>query len=116
MLDVLGSDIGKSRITLFHDRTDYDGTILEAFNKIVKDPNFPYRNNFTTIAPLAARDCIALQPADLVAYEVLKRAIGKRRKSFDALLNLESFGIRWKSLSLDVLQKIKADLIRDGKI
>jgi hypothetical protein len=111
MLDVLGRDIGKSRITLFHDRTDYDGTILEAFNKIVKDPRFPYRENFNTIAPLASDVCIALQPADLVAYEVLKRATGKKRRSFDALLNLESFGIRWKPLPLDALQKIKANLI-----
>jgi hypothetical protein len=115
MLDLLGKDIGRSRITLFHDRTDYNGTILEAFNKIVKDPRFPYRENFNTIAPLPSDVCIALQPADLVAYEVLKRAIGKRRKSFDALLDLESFGIRWKPLPLDALQKIKEAMIA-GKL
>jgi hypothetical protein len=116
MLDVLGQDIGKSRITLIHDRNDYNLTILQAFDKMVNDPNFKYGKSFTSITACSWEDCIALQPADLVAFEVFKRASGYKRKSFDVLLDLGSFGIRSKRLPLDVLQKIKADLIKDGKI
>jgi hypothetical protein len=117
MLEIVGQDTGKSTITLFHDRNEeYDTTILESFNKLVGDPKFKYRNKFNTIAPLSSETCIALQSADLVAYEVLKRATGSKRKSFDALVDLGSFGIRWKSLSLDTLTKIKENMNEQRKI
>jgi hypothetical protein len=102
-------------LTLFHDYTadgKYDPTILESFNKLKFDPNFKYSPYFTTIAPLAWRKGIALQPADLVAYEVFKEAEGqtrarKRRRSFEALLSLETFGIHVKNFTKAKLEELR---------
>jgi len=116
MLQVTGRDFEGSKVTLFHDRTNgYDETILRAFNQMLRDPNFPYRASFSTIAPLSWEDCIALQPADLVAYEIFKRGSGRKRKSFEKLINLQSFGIRYKTLPLDILLKIKQDTEMRGR-
>jgi hypothetical protein len=109
-----GGGVG-SRITLFHDRTangKYDPTLLKSFNQQILDPNFEYRSYFTTIAPLAWEDCIALQPADLVAFEVYKDAERKlkprvRRKSYTALLKLSEFGVHTKSFTRDALVKMR---------
>lgn len=111
-------DLNQGRLpslTLFHDYTaggKYDPTILESFNKLKFDPSFPYASYFTTIAPLSWKDCIALQPADLVAYEVFKEAerqvqARKRRKSFEALLNLDTFGIHVKNFTKQKLEELR---------
>jgi hypothetical protein len=90
------------RVTLFHDRTAgdgaYDPTILRAFNQAISRKGFDGGRYFTTIAPLTWQDSIALQPADLVAFECYKQAEAKlearkARRSFAALLNMETFGI-----------------------
>ena len=101
------------KITLFHDRTPkHDVTILNAFNNYMADPNFDHRHYFTTIAPLGWEDCIALQPADLVAFEVFKaaqahRAARKNRKSFTALLDFKSFGIHTRSFDRKTLEEMR---------
>ena len=108
------------RFTLFHDRTagdgDYDSTILRAFNKLMNDQTFSHREKFTTIAPLRWQDCVALQPADLVAFECFKQAQARleargSRKSFEALLNLGSFGIHSKTFNREALTRLR-DLIK----
>lgn len=92
----------RARIRLFHDRTAsngrYDATILRAFNQAINRNGFDGKDYFTTIAPLTWENSIALQPADLVAFECYKQAEArlearKLRKSFDALLEMEAFGI-----------------------
>ena len=106
------------RVTLFHDRTangKYDPTILKSFNEQVGDVNSECAKYFTTIAPLAWQDCIALQPADLVAFEIFRdtrdRAEAKtRRKSFSALIDMETFGIHTKSFTKEVLILMREDL------
>jgi len=103
------------KVTLFHDRTangKYDPTILRSFDYMLHDANFSYPHYFTTIAPLMWQDCIALQPADLVAFEVFKDAQGKvearkRRKSLSALLDLAEFGIRVKAFDKKTLIKMR---------
>lgn len=108
------------KIALFHDRTPgHDTTILRAFNRLVVDSDFPYRSYFTTIAPLAWQDCIALQPADLVAFEVFKEAERRAalranpRKSFDALLDLGNFGIHTKTVTKPVLLELRKRMEED---
>ena len=102
--------------TFFHDRTGgdgkYDSTILNAFNRLKNDQTFNYRDRFTTIAPLGWERCIALQPADLVAFECLKQAEARLqarnpRKSFEALMNMGAFGIHSKTLNLDSLKALR---------
>ena len=111
------------RITLFHDRTAadgrYDPTILKAFNRQISKPDFPYRDYFTTIAPLRWDQCIALQPADLVAFECFKQAQAKLdgrepRRSFKALLNMENFGIHSKTFPKSGLLKLRKEMIKAG--
>jgi len=92
------------RVALIHDQTTkYNGVLAETFASFLKDPTFKYPSLFTTIAPMKCQDCIALQPADLLASEnfkeTLRHASDKekdqkrdRRISLDALLNCQSFG------------------------
>lgn len=110
-----------AKITLFHDRTGgdgkYDPTILRSFNNQITDLNFPYKDYFTTIAPLSWEHCIALQPADLVAFECFKEAEAKlearkSRRSFEALLNMDEFGIHIKSFTKDALHKFREHIER----
>jgi hypothetical protein len=105
-----------NRFTLFHDRTGgdgkYDPTILRAFNRLMSDSTFSHRDKFTRIAPLSWEECIALQPADLVAFECFKQAEARlemrnSRKSLEALLNMESFGIHSKTVNLEALRRLK---------
>ena len=111
-----------AKVTLFHDRTASDGkydlVILSAFNREKTDIDFPYASYFTTIAPLGWEDCIALQSADLVAFEVFKdaevRAKRKdQRKSLKALIDLEAFGIHTKSVKADDLWKMRKLMERE---
>jgi hypothetical protein len=80
------------RITLFHDRGNIDHKILQEFNVLIDDPEWKQRKYFVTIAPLSWRDSIALQPADLIAFESFKLLDSKlytqrqMRKSLQNLL------------------------------
>lgn len=111
-----------AKVTLFHDRTGgdgkYDPTILRAFNTQMNGPGFRYKDYFTTIAPLAWQDCMALQPADLVAFESFKEAEAKlearkQRKSFQALIEMDAFGIHIKSFNKDILQDMRTQMEAD---
>jgi len=107
-----------AKVTLFHDRTangKYDPTILRAFNEQVLDANFDFAHYFTTIAPLTWQDCIALQPADLVAFEVFKDTqlrleAKRRRKSFTALLDLDEFGVHTRSFTKEILVQMREQM------
>ena len=118
----LGDDCQKmapglsAKITLFHDRTGgngkYDATILRAFDAQMKDPNFPYRHYFTTIAPLEWADSVPLQFADLVAFEWLKEAQARlaartSRRSFQALMDMDAFGIHARSFTRNILVQLR---------
>ena len=111
------------KITLFHDRTGgdgkYDPTILRSFNLQMNKPDFPYRDYFTTIAPMQWEQCIALQPADLVAFECFKQAEAKlaarkSRRSFEALLNMRKFGIYSKTFPKSGLLKLREKMIEEN--
>jgi hypothetical protein len=86
------------RVALFHDHTKfYDAWLNSAFFAMKEDPSFLYRQYFTTIAPMTWEDCIALQPADMVAFETRKQAIRKTQGhplggELQKLLDLPSFG------------------------
>src|SRR5258708_29384740 len=107
------------KITLVHDRCDYDGALLDAFTQMKNDPHFQYRDRFTTIAPMGWEDCIPLQPADLLAYENLKEAELKtagrdRRKTLKLLLDLNSFGGRAKGINAEILRKLWSENLNES--
>lgn len=122
LMNLIGEDFAKfykggstPKITLFHDRTasngKYDPTILRSFDQQLNDPDFAYKEIFTTIASLAWQQSVALQPADLVAFECFKEAEArlaarKSRKSFTALLDMEAFGIHYRKFPKKALQKL----------
>lgn len=56
------------RITIFYDHGPFQDAASDAWTAL-KAIDCPYRNFFETIAPRSWESCIALQPADLVAYE-----------------------------------------------
>jgi hypothetical protein len=74
-LFLVGQDIDQfwpsERVTIFHDHGDFNGAAQSAFTA-AKAKDFPYRNYFVTMAPRCWEDSIALQPADLIAYEGFK--------------------------------------------
>jgi hypothetical protein len=68
-------------IGLTHDRCDYDAALKDAFNQMLDDPGFKYRDRFTTITSAGWEDCIPLQAADLFAYENFKEGVRRREMS-----------------------------------
>jgi hypothetical protein len=97
---------------LFHERCNYDGLYLDAFNAMMNDPTFVGKELFTTIAPLGWERCIALQPADMIAYETFKEAergfTGRvRRKSLEFLMESKRFGGRSRHFEAKNLQEWK---------
>lgn len=114
-----GAPIGNHKVTLFHDRTangKYDPTILRQFNNTLATPGFRHAELFTSITSLRWQDCMLLQPADLVAFEALRQAQHfhdqkESRKSFDALVSFDTFGIHLQSFrdegaALSLRQKV----------
>lgn len=106
----LGTGVRPATISLIHDRTECDGTLVDAFNKMVGDPGFESREAFCSIVPLLWRDCIPLQAADFLAYEHMKEADRRattssreQRKSLAALLDLPSLGGRTQRFDGDSL-------------
>lgn len=127
LMYLIGKDFKKfgdgriNRVTLFHDQTGgngkYDPAILRAFNSQMGKPDFMYKDYFTTIAPLKWQDCIALQPADMVAFECFKEAQARleqrsSRRSFKALLDLGSFGIHSKTYQKEAIVRMRQELIQ----
>jgi hypothetical protein len=60
------------RVIVIHDRGDFDGAAKSAFDDLFAAKYFDGSRWFVTIAPGAWTDFIALQPADLIAYEGFK--------------------------------------------
>jgi hypothetical protein len=92
------------KYVLFHERCSYDFAYLEGFNQMMNDPTFDCKELFSTIAPLGWEDCIALQPADVIAYEAFKDVLRKfnhkdRRPSLECLLQSGTFGGRAKQMT-----------------
>jgi hypothetical protein len=61
------------RVTVFHDFGPFNESAQAAYRKMCLE-SFPYRDFFVTVAPRKWEDCLALQAADLIAYEGQKSA------------------------------------------
>ena len=74
-LQLVGQAMSESwpseRVTIFHDHGRFNGAAQSAFTAI-KQRDSIYRDYFVTMAPRSWEDSIALQPADLIAYEMFK--------------------------------------------
>ena len=120
LLKFLMIEIGKNmnkilpghKMNLFHERCAYNGVLLKAFDELVNDPTFSYRNCFTTIAPLGWEDCIPLQPADLLAYENFKEGLRQvqprdRRIIMSEILLIEDFVAHAKIVDRATMIKLR---------
>ena len=104
----------RADVVLFHDRCPYDASILNSFNNAIADETFTERGMFHSITPLGWETCIALQAADLIAYETFKDSQRqfsgrKRHKSLDFLLSTDTFGGRartFKPSAFSLLRKV----------
>jgi hypothetical protein len=100
------------RVLLFHERCSYDGVLATSFSQAMRDETFRGRERFRTLTSLGWNDCIALQPADLMAYDTLKDArqkfVGKpQRKTLDFLLSTEGFGGRSRTFKPEGYKTLK---------
>jgi hypothetical protein len=60
------------RVAIVHDHGNWDKEALEAFNVLVDDPEWQYRQRFVSITPLRWQEDAGLQSADLIAYECMR--------------------------------------------
>lgn len=60
------------QVRLIHDRGSWDARALEAYNLMIEDRRWKYRNIFTGITPRAGTQSVGLQAADLLVYEAHK--------------------------------------------
>jgi hypothetical protein len=65
----------EEKVSIFHDHGPFNEAAQAAFRSIKNDIGFPERHCVATVAPRLWQDCIALQSADLLAYEGHKSAL-----------------------------------------
>lgn len=86
-------DFPLERITVIHDSGGLIASAQEAFSGLMEDEGSPERDAFISLAPMRWQDCVALQAADLLAYEGMKLTadglLGKEnvRKALQAIVD-----------------------------
>jgi len=111
--------IKKAEIAFLYERNPHGGVLTDTFNNAKDDPTFIGREMFKTIAPVGWEDCTAIQPADLMAYDIMKDAkqqmAGKpQRKTIEFLLSTGVFSGRAGRFKPGAY-KILRTLIDEGK-
>jgi hypothetical protein len=56
-------------VTIVHECCRFNGLIQKAFWKLKDDARWPHGHRFETCTPMSWKDCISLQPADMVAFD-----------------------------------------------
>lgn len=110
-----------SLISIFHDTCDFNAALRESYDEMTLESDSPlkeHRHRFVSMAPMTWRHCIALQPADLLAFENGKefdrqvteaRKNHKRRKSLNAIMNSGNVGgtaSRFNDVTLQEIKKV----------
>jgi hypothetical protein len=83
---------------------------------LISDPTLARRHLFTTIASVGWEDCVALQPADLLAYENFKEGFRnvpgatqrKRRAIFTEIHSLDSFGANLRMIDREDIARLRS--------
>jgi hypothetical protein len=73
--EVMRSHYPNDRVTVYWDRSkDFSPIARECFDRLMSDSGVSHLSRFfVTGSPLGWEDCVALQPADLMAFEGFKR-------------------------------------------
>jgi hypothetical protein len=105
------------KISLIHDRSEYDGALADSFDQAIHDPSFPRHGQFDSILPGSWENNLMLQAADFLAYDNFKEGMRNhyptnknRRKSLDALLDLESVSGRASGLGPEAIKELKSGM------
>ncbi|MGA9129290.1 MAG: DUF3800 domain-containing protein [Terracidiphilus sp.] len=104
-----------SPIGIIHDRGSYNGVLSNTFNTLANDPTFDKGKLFTSITPMSSVSSVALQVADLVAFENFKEVDRQkvariRRKSLDTILLWPQFGGFFKGITEETVKEYAAFL------
>jgi hypothetical protein len=107
-----GRPLRPFNIALVHERCDSDADIVKAFNQVTADESFDGRDHFATIVARGWEECIALQAADMLAYENFRDTkcvlAGKtRRLSLCSLLQGKRFGGHSIRFNRNALEEMK---------
>jgi hypothetical protein len=79
------------RVSVIHDgSSDFDTAALGAYQQMHESRRFPYAHYFFGIAPGKWQDFVALQPADLIAYEGFKLTAARKRGQDDLRKSLQN--------------------------
>jgi hypothetical protein len=73
-----GSFPASDQIAVIIDRNEFQTEAVQLFYDLKDNPHFPYHHRLATCAPADSADVVALQAADLIAYESFKRLNIKR--------------------------------------
>lgn len=101
----------EDKLAVIYDRGPYGGAALSAFNSFKNTSSKEKAKYITTIAPRSGEDCVALQPADLIAFEGRKLVAAEKRdpyyfrRSLKRMLGNGNF-VRVREINKDVFEKI----------
>ncbi|MHB8486488.1 MAG: hypothetical protein ACYDCM_12295 [Candidatus Acidiferrales bacterium] len=70
----------EDKFSVLIDQDDGCFDAVRNFYQVKDNVNFPYRHRLATCAPLKMEECVAMQPADLIAYEAFKRLHAQRNE------------------------------------
>jgi hypothetical protein len=75
-----GNILPEDKFAVLIDPDDGYLEAVESFYRMKENPTFLHRARLATCAPLKMEECVAMQPADLIAYETFKRLHAQRKR------------------------------------
>ena len=114
--NILGDERWETdHFSLVHDRGSNDGVLLNTFNSLKEDNTLKNHALLDSIESTGWGDEVRLQAADFLAFESFKiverqRSKRERRKSMQALLDLDSFAGRASLILPEGLKQIRNTL------
>ena len=123
--EVMAQRFPEDRVSVYYDRSKQFGKIAQgAFDSFMADPTAKSTSKyFINMSPMGWEDCVLLQPADLIAYEAMKRVDGSLRgndeirKSLRALMTNDRMPVfieYFTEHNVDDLMRIRQNSF-DGK-
>ncbi len=87
--EIMERSFPEERVTIVHDRGKLSATAVKIFNLMLADTKYQNRKYLATIDRRGWEDCVALQPADLLAYEGYKLVDARLRGNLDLRRSLQ---------------------------
>jgi hypothetical protein len=124
--DIFEEEGMSERIEFVIERGPGSEPMQAAFREMMDEENFKYKRFFESIREGSWESDVLLQVADLFSYEAYKDALRREkqvdspRKSMEALLELDSVGIRTQKLPREAIAELKRRhderILRNGDV